>query len=112
MNTTELIRAPQTSEQPSFGDEVAEFIPWFAAIVVLGPIALVGLVLWAPSLILLAVVALPALVASLLALGAAILALPFLLVRHLHQRVAEWRRSGEGSAAIPGTMAQAGGSRS
>jgi len=111
MNTTEPLRAPQTSEEPSFGDELTEFMPWFAAFVVLGPITFLVLMLWAPFLVLVAVVVVPALVASLLALGAAVLALPFLLVRHLHQRIAERRRSAEGSTAIAGTMAQAGGSQ-
>jgi hypothetical protein len=111
MNTTELIRASQTSEEPSLGDEVTEFMPWIAAIVVLGPITFLVLMLWAPFLLLVAVVVVPVVVASLLALGAAILALPFLLVRHLHRRIAERRRSADGSTAIAGTMAQAGGSR-
>jgi hypothetical protein len=107
MNTTALIRVPQASEDPSFGDEVQEFLPWVAAIVVLGPITLLSLVLWAPFLLLLALVVAPVMVAGLLGLGAAILATPFLLIRRLHQHVAERRRSAKRSPALSGAIASA-----
>jgi hypothetical protein len=108
MNTSELIYPPQTSEEPSFGDEVAEFLPFVAAIVVIGPIALLSLMLWAPFLLLLALVVAPVAAAGLLGVGVAILATPFLLLRHRHQHAAERRRSPEGSVAIAGAIAQAG----
>jgi hypothetical protein len=107
MNTTELISPPQASEEPSFGDEVAEFLPFVAAIVVIGPIALLSLMLWAPFLLLLALVVAPLAAAGLLGVGVAILAIPFLLLRHRHQHAAARRRS----IAIPGAIAQAGGPR-
>jgi Flp pilus assembly protein TadB len=107
MNTAELVRAHQTSqEEPSFGDEVTEFMPWLAAIVVLGPFTFLCLMLWAPFLVVVAVVLVPALVASLLVLGAAILALPFLIVRHVHHRLAERRRSAEGLESVDHLVAR------
>ena len=86
MNTTALVKAPRASELPSFGDELTEFLPWIAAIVVLGPITVLTLMLWAPFLLLFALIVAPIVVAGLLGLGAAILAMPFLLIRHRHQR--------------------------
>ncbi|MFL5840553.1 MAG: hypothetical protein ACJ77Z_08905 [Thermoleophilaceae bacterium] len=109
MNTTELISPPQTSEHPSFGDEVAEFLPWVAAIVVIGPITLLTLMLWAPFLLLLVLVVAPVVAAGLLGVGVAILAMPFLLLRHLHRHAAERRRSPERPIAIPGAIAHVGG---
>jgi hypothetical protein len=100
MNTTALIRAPRASELPSFGEELTEFLPWIAAIVVLGPITLLTLMLWAPFLLLLALVVAPIVVAGLLGFVAAILATPFLLIRHRHRHTAEQRRSPKRSPAI------------
>jgi hypothetical protein len=108
MNTTALIRGPRASERGSFGDELAEFLPWIAAIVVLGPITLLTLMLWAPFLLLLALVVAPIVVAGLLGLGAAILAMPFLLIRHRHQHAAEQRRSPKRSPARPGAIPSVG----
>lgn len=104
MNTIQHISAAEASE-PSLGDEVTEFLPWVATIMVLAPITLLSLMLWAPFLLLFALVAAPFVVAGVLGLGAALLALPFLLIRHLHQAVAERRRSAERSIAIPASIA-------
>jgi hypothetical protein len=112
MNTTNLISAPQASELPSFGDEVSEFLPWVAAIVVLGPITLLSLVLWAPFLLVFALVVAPVVAAGLFGLAIAILATPFVLVHHWHQNAAERSRSPKRVPAIPGAFAStAGGSR-
>jgi hypothetical protein len=82
MNTTKLIGPTQPSEEPTFGEEFAEFLPWIAAVVVLGPIALISLVLWAPFLLLLTLVAAPALALGVIGIAVAILVLPVLGVRH------------------------------
>jgi hypothetical protein len=106
MNTTEPISPPQASEEPSFGDEVAEFLPFVAAIVVIGPIALLSLMLWAPFLLLLALVVAPVAAAGLLGVGVAILAMPFLLLRRRHQHAAERLRSPESSVAFVAAVAE------
>jgi hypothetical protein len=108
MNTIELISPPQASEHPSFGDEVAEFLPWVAAIVVIGPITLLSLVLWAPFLLLLALLVAPVVAAGLLGAGAVILAMPYLLLRRGYQHAAERHRSRTQSPAIPAAIASAG----
>jgi hypothetical protein len=105
MNTTALTRASRASERPSFGDELVEFLPWIAAIVVLGPITLLTLMLWAPFLLLLPLIVAPIMVAGLLGLGATILATPFLLIRRRHQHAREQRRSPKQSPAHPGATA-------
>jgi hypothetical protein len=109
MNTTKLITAPQVSEQPSFGDELAELLPYVAAIVVLGPITLLSLMLWAPFLLLFALIAAPVLAAGLVGVGAAILATPYLLLRHGYEYVADRHRSAKPSPAIPAAIASVGG---
>jgi hypothetical protein len=101
MNTTTLISPPQPSEHPTFGDEVTEFLPWVAAIVVLGPITLLSLMLWAPFLLVLALIAAPTVAVGLLGVGAAILATPYLLIRHGYEYAAERHRSRKRSPAIP-----------
>jgi hypothetical protein len=111
MKTTELLTPPQAAEEPSFGDELAEFLPWIAAIVVLAPITLLSLVLWAPFLLLFAVVVAPVAAVGLLGVGVAILATPFLFIRHRRQHAVERARSAQRSIAIPGAVAQAGGAQ-
>jgi hypothetical protein len=91
MNTTRHISAAEP--EPSFGDEVAEFLPWVAAVVVLAPITLLSLMLWAPFLLLFTLVAAPVAVAGLIGVAGAILATPYLLLRHWRQHHAERRRS-------------------
>ena len=89
MNTTKLIRAPRASEEPTLGDEVSELLPWVAGFVVLAPIALVSLMLWAPFLILAALALAVAVVAGVIALAGAVLATPYLLLRHHQQQEAQ-----------------------
>jgi hypothetical protein len=109
MNTTELLSASQASERPSFGDEITELLPWVAAIVVIGPITLLSLMLWAPFLLLLAPVVAVAAAVSVVAVAGAVLAVPFMLLRHRIRRALERRRSVEHPIAIPGAIAQVGG---
>jgi hypothetical protein len=111
MNSTPLISPSQASERPSFGDELSEFLPYVAAVVVLAPITLLSLVLWAPFLLLFALVAVPVAVAALLGLVVALLAMPFVLLYHRHQDAAERRRSQKRMPAIRGAVASAGGAR-
>jgi hypothetical protein len=103
MNTTQHISAAEP--EPSFGDEVAEFLPWVAAVVVLAPITLLSLMLWAPFLLVFALVAAPAAAAGLIAFAGAILATPYLLLRHWRQHVDERRRSLNRSPVISGAIA-------
>jgi hypothetical protein len=109
MNTTELTYPPQASDRPSFGDEVTELLPWVAAIVVLGPITLFTLVLWAPFLLVLTLVAAPVVAAGLVGAGVAILATPFVLFHHWHQQRAERHPSPKRAPAISGAVASVGG---
>jgi hypothetical protein len=109
MNTAELITTPQASDDPSFGDEVAEFLPWVAAVVVIGPITLLSLMLWAPFLLLLALVAAPVVAAGLLGVGVALLAMPYLLLRRGYQYAAERHQSRKRSSAIRGAAASVAG---
>jgi hypothetical protein len=111
MNSTQLISPSQASERPSFGDELTEFLPYVAAVVVLAPITLLSLVLWAPFLLLFALVAAPLAIAALLGLGIALLSMPFVLLHHRHQHAAERRRSQKRTPAIRGAVAPAGGAR-
>jgi hypothetical protein len=111
MNTTTLTTPPQASEHPSLGDEIPEFLPWVAAIFVLGPITLLSLMLWAPFLLLFALVAAPVLAAGLLGVGVAILATPYLLIRHGYEHVADRHRARKRTPAISGAFASAGGPR-
>jgi hypothetical protein len=115
MNTTKLISPPQATEEPSFGDEVTEFLPFVAAIVVLGPITLLSLMLWAPFLLVLVLFAAPLLAAGLIGAVVAILATPFVLLHHRHQHAAERRRTPKRTLATHGALASAtttaGGSR-
>jgi hypothetical protein len=104
MNTTQHISAAEP--EPAFGDEVAEFLPWVAAVVVLAPITLLSLMLWAPFLLVFALVAAPVAVAGLIGLAGAILATPYLLLRHWRQHHAERRRSLMRSPAFTGAIAR------
>ena len=104
MNTTQHISAAEP--EPSFGDEVAEFLPWVAAVVVLAPITLLSLMLWAPFLLLLTLVAVAVAVAGLIGVVGAILATPYLLLRHWRQHHAERRRSSTRPPAFTRAIAQ------
>lgn len=114
MNTTKPISPPQATEEPTFGDEVTEFLPFVAAIFVLGPITLLSLMLWAPFLLVLVLFAAPVLAAGVVGAGIAILATPFVLLHHRHQHAAERQRSPKRTPATRGAFASAttlGGSR-
>ena len=102
MNTTQHISAAEP--EPSFGDEVAEFLPWVAAVMVLVPITLLSLILWAPFLLLLTLVAAPVALAGLIGVAGAILATPYLLLRHWRQHHAERRRSSKRAPAFTGAI--------
>jgi hypothetical protein len=103
MNSTQHIGAAEP--EPSFGDEVAESLPWVTAVVVLAPITLLSLMLWAPFLLLLTLVAAAVAVAGLIGVVGAILATPYLLLRHWRQNPAERRRSPNRSPAFTGAIA-------
>jgi len=108
MNTTELTSAAQASEDPTFGDEAAEFMPWLFGATLIVPATLVSLVLWAPALLLVVLVATPFLVLGLLGAVAAILAMPFLFLRNRYRHFAE-RRPLKRSQATSGAFASAEG---
>src|SRR4051794_33488208 len=105
MNTTKLIGPTQPTEEPTFGDELAEFLPWIAAVVVLAPITLLSLVLWAPFLLLLTLVAAPVLALGVIGIAVAMLVLPVLGVRHWLQHASE--RTPRPSRAVSGVLSSA-----
>jgi hypothetical protein len=111
MNTTQHISA--TEPEPSVGDEVAEFLPWVAGVVALAPITLLSLMLWAPFLLVLTLVVATVAVVGVIGVAAAILATPYLLLRHWRQNAAERRRSPNRSPAFARAIAhaKAGGQR-
>jgi hypothetical protein len=95
MRTTE----PHTitaSGPPHLGDAAVEIVPVISAIFAAGPPVLLmwlgavafALLLAGPFLLIVTLVVALAAVAGLVILAAAILASPFLLVRHLHRRAA------------------------
>lgn len=92
MTSTELITPPAASEDRSFGDMLAETIPLVGAIAgygppvvfLAGPWLLLGLMLSAPFAVLVTlIVAMLAAAAVVVALVAAIVGVPYLIVRHL-----------------------------
>jgi hypothetical protein len=109
MNTTELISPPEESECPTFGDELAELLPFVAAVFVLGPITLLCLVLWAPFLLLFAPVVAVAGLVSIIALAGTVVATPFVLLHHRRRSAVERKRSAQRTIAIRGAVAQVGG---
>jgi hypothetical protein len=90
MNTTEPIR-PSTFGAPGLGDRLADLVPLVGTIYVAGPPVLVAwagtvllaLMLAGPFLLLVTLVVALVAAAALVALAAAILATPYLLVRHV-----------------------------
>ena len=78
---------------------------WIPGPLVLGAVLLL-LIVPPFAMIALVVVALAAL-AALVALAGAVVATPYLLVRSLRRRLAERRRSTEGSGPVPRVIAQA-----
>jgi hypothetical protein len=109
MNTTQHFSAAEP--EPSFGDEVAELLPWVAAVVALAPITLLSLMLWAPFLVLLTLVAASVALAGLIGVAGAILATPYLLFRHWREHHAQRRRSLMRSPALTEAIAHTTGGR-
>jgi hypothetical protein len=92
--------------RPTGGGSVSYAVEWIPGAAFLGTVLLL-LIVPSFALIGLVVVALAAVVA-LVALAGAIVAAPYLLVRSLRRRLAERRRSTEGSVPIATVMPQAG----
>jgi hypothetical protein len=97
-----------TSSGPhSLGDAVAEIVPLTRAVYVAGPPVLgawAGLVLFAlmlagPFALLVTLVVVFAALATLVTLAGAVLASPYLVLRHVHRRLAARRRIAEANAA-------------
>ena len=77
------------------GEVVTYVVEWIAAPVVLGGM----LVLIAPFALIAAIIVAFAMLAALVALVGAVLALPYLLVRSVHRRLAERRPATEANSA-------------
>jgi hypothetical protein len=117
MNTTEPI-TPTASGPPTLGDQLAEVLPVVDTVYVAGPpllLAWTGTVLFAlmlagPFALVATFVVVLAAAAAAVTLAGAILATPYLLIRHLRVRFAARRRLSEGPAPIA-TVVAAGASR-
>ena len=117
MNTTDPI-TPTASGPPTLGDQLAEVIPIVDTVYVAGPPVLVawaGTILFAlmlagPFALVATLVVVLAAAAAVVTLAGAILATPYLLIRHLRVRVATRRNLSEGPAPIA-TVVAAGASR-
>jgi hypothetical protein len=117
MPTTEPL-IPTASRPPTLGEELAEIDPLIGTVFVAGPPVLVlwaGTVLFAlmlagPFALLVTLVVVFAAAAALVALAGAILAAPYLLIRHLRLRLAQRRQASEAPAAIA-TVVAAGAAR-
>jgi hypothetical protein len=106
-----LITDPITtraSAPPTLGEQFAEVLPLVGTVFVAGPpvlvawagTALFALMLAGPFALLVTLVVVVLAAAALVALAGAILATPYLLVRHFRPRLAERRHLSEGSAPI------------
>jgi hypothetical protein len=112
MSTTEPI-SPTASGPPSLGDQLADVLPIIGTVYVAGPpilLAWAGTVLFAlmlagPFALLVTLVVVLVAAAALVALAGAILATPYLLMRHLRLRLAKRRRVSEVSAPIATVVA-------
>jgi hypothetical protein len=112
MHTTEPI-TPTGSGHPTLGDEVAEIDPVIGTVFVAGPpvlLAWAGTVLFAlmlagPFALLVTLVVALAAAAALVTLAGAILATPYLLIRHLRARLAKRRHVADGWAPIATVVA-------
>ncbi len=112
MYTTEPF-TPTASGPPTLGDEVAEVFPLVDTVFVAGPpvlLAWAGTVLFAlmlagPFALLVTFVVVLVAAAAVIALAGAILATPYLLMRHLRRRLATRRRVREASAPIATVVA-------
>jgi hypothetical protein len=107
MHTTEP-SSPPTCRPPSLGDQLAEVLPVVDTVFVAGPpvvVAWTGIVLFAlmlagPFALVVAFVVVLVAAAAAVALAGAILATPYLLVRHFRARVAERRHVSEARAPM------------
>jgi hypothetical protein len=115
MHTTESI-SPTASGPPTLRDQLADVLPLVDTVFVAGPpvvVAWVGTVLFALmlagpfALVVTLVVALVA-AAALVTLAGAILATPYLLIRHFRLRLAKRRHVSEGWAPIATRIARTG----
>ena len=112
MNTTEPF-TPTASGPLSRGDVLADVLPVIGTVYVAGPpilLAWAGTVLFAlmlagPFALLVTLVAVFAAAAALVTLAGAILASPYLLIRHFRRHLAERRHFAEGSAPIATVIA-------
>jgi hypothetical protein len=112
MHTTDPIH-PTASGPRSLGDQLADVLPVIGTIYVAGPPVLVawaGTVLFAlmlagPFALLVTLVAVLAAAAALVTLAGAILATPYLLMRHLRLRLAKRHRVSGVSAPIATVVA-------
>jgi hypothetical protein len=117
MHTTEPI-TPTASGPPTLRDALAEIDPLIGAVYVAGPpvlLAWAGTVLFAlmlagPFALLVALVVALAAAAAVVALAGAILATPYLLIRHFRLRVAKRRHVSQAPAPIA-TVVAAGAAR-
>jgi hypothetical protein len=115
MQTTKPI-TPTASGPPSRGDLLADVVPVIGAIYVAGPpivLAWAGTVLFAlmlagPFALLVTFGVALAAAAALVTLAGAILATPYLLIRHFCRRLAKRRHFAEGSAPIATVIARTG----
>jgi hypothetical protein len=104
---------PTASGHPTLRREVAEIDPLIGTVYVAGPpvlLAWAGTVLFAlmlagPFALLVAFIVALAAAAALVALAGAILATPYLLIRHVRSRLAERRHVSDGWAPIATVVA-------
>jgi hypothetical protein len=112
MNTTEPI-TPTASGPPSLGDQLAEVLPIVDTVYVAGPpvlLAWAGMVLFAlmlagPFALVATLVVVLVAAAAVVTLAGAILASPYLLIRHFRLRLATRPRFSEGTAPIATVVA-------
>ena len=117
MQNTEPL-TPTASGPPTLGDQLAEVLPIVDTVYVAGPpllVAWAGTVLFAlmlagPFALLVALVVALAAAAAVVALAGAILATPYLLIRHFRLRVAKRRHVSQAPAPIA-TVVAAGAAR-
>jgi hypothetical protein len=112
MNTTEPI-TPTASGPPTLGDQLADILPVVDTVYVAGPPVLVawaGMVLFAlmlagPFALVATFLVVLVAAAAVVALAGAILATPYLLIRHFRLRLAKRRHVSEGWAPIATVVA-------
>jgi hypothetical protein len=115
MHTTEPI-TPTASGRRTLGDQLAEVLPVVDTVYVAGPpvlLAWAGTVLFAlmlagPFALLVTLVVALVAAAALVTLAGAILATPYLLIRHFRLRLAKRRHFSEGWAPIATVVARTG----